>query len=364
MRARRHPYAGLPARQIWRRAVGALDSAPGGDAGLAGLWQPAFALAPGARVAGLGSCFARHMTPWLRAAGLALPDHEPPPPFMEPQTARAFGYLAYPCRTGDIYTARQMRQLVEDAAAGRVDPGAVWWRAGRAHDALRPGVEPEGLDNAEEVLALRRAHLACVRRMLEAAECLVFTLGMTEGWACTATGRVVPLAPGIIAGEMDRTRFRPIVFGQAELREDLRALRRALRGLNPGMKLLLTVSPVPLAATAMPAHALGANAAAKAALRTAAGEFAARHGDVDYFPAWEIVMHPGRAASPFADDLRTVRPEVVAQVMRVFLAAQGLPLPDGIGADRAEGTGLSPPAPEDAFCIEQLTDAFGPGAGA
>ncbi|MCC6007453.1 MAG: GSCFA domain-containing protein [Rhodobacteraceae bacterium] len=352
----RHPYAGLPARQVWRRAVRRQGSAPHEDGGLKGLWRPAFPLAHGMRVIGLGSCFARHMAPWLRAAGLDLPDHEPPPPGMDRATALRFGHLAYPCRTGNIYTVRQMLQLVQDARTGAVHPADVWWRGGRAHDALRPGVEPGGLDNADEVLALRRAHLARVHEMFVQAEVLVFTLGMAEAWACAARGRVYPLAPGILAGEMDPDRFRLEMFCHAAIRDDLRALRRTLREINPQLRMVLTVSPVPLAATATGDHALVSNTAAKAALRSAAGEMAARHTDVDYFPAWEIVMHPGRGQPPFGPDLRDVRAEVVAQVMRCFLTAQGLTaVTPSLSEDDQAG-----PHDGNPFCEERLADAFLP----
>ena len=88
--------------------------------------------------------------------------------------------------------------------------------------------------------------------------------------------------------------------------------------------MLLTVSPVPLTATASGAHVLAATTYSKAVLRAVAGDFAAAHDDVDYFPSYELVTTWAQTERAFADNLRSVRPEMVARVMSVFLAAHGL----------------------------------------
>jgi len=56
--------------------------------------------------------------------------------------------------------------------------------------------------------------------------------------------------------------------------------------------MLLTLSPVPLTATARPHHVLTASMAAKATLRAAIDAFVLTHEDADYFPSYEIVTSP------------------------------------------------------------------------
>ena len=122
------------------------------------------------------------------------------------------------------------------------------------------------------------------------------------------------------------------------------------------VRLLLTVSPVPLTATASGLHVLQASVASKAVLRAAAAEFVADEPAADYFPSFEIITNPAARGRFFAANLRSVTPEGVACVMRTFLAAHGLaaaaapePAPPQVPADEAETV----------QCEEALLDAFG-----
>jgi hypothetical protein len=98
---------------------------------------------------------------------------------------------------------------------------------------------------------------------------------------------------------------------------DLDAFLIELRAVNPRVRLVLTVSPVPLAATAEPRHVWTATTLSKAVLRVAAEEIARRPGVV-YFPAYEVVTAPAARGAYFADDLRSVTPAGVDHVMRLF----------------------------------------------
>jgi len=81
------------------------------------------------------------------------------------------------------------------------------------------------------------------------------------------------------------------------------------------MKMILTVSPVPLAATAEQGHVLAANMYSKAVLRVAAEQLR-RLPDVYYFPACEIVSAAGNDG--FAADRRSVLESMVEHVMSLF----------------------------------------------
>ncbi len=125
-----------------------------------------------------------------------------------------------------------------------------------------------------------------------------------------------------------------------EVRAQLEAFVTRLRGVNPKARVILTVSPVPLAATASGNHVLPATIYSKSALRAAAQEAAEDLEGVYYFPSYEIVTGPQAGGRFFAEDLREVTEEGVEQVMRIFLRhAAGETLP---GA-------MSPIATEDAF---------------
>ena len=314
-----HPYTDLPKAAFWRSAVADVD--PGA---MHGIYQPKFPLRLSDRVATAGSCFAQHLGRALREAGLNLLDCEPPPARISSDLAGRYGYHMYSGRYGNIYTVRQMVQLLDEVAGGTPDPAHVWTRDGRFFDALRPNVEPGGMASADEVLDARRRHLARLAAMLAEASIFVFTLGLTEAWRCRATGRVYPLAPGVVAGEYDPDLHEFVNFTHADVMADLDRLRAGLQRIAPGLRMILTVSPVPLTATASGGHVLMATARSKARLRAAAGDFADLHADVDYFPSYEIVTNPAARGAYFAADLRQVTRQGVLAVMMVFLRAHRL----------------------------------------
>lgn len=345
-----HPYHDLCATAFWRSGVAEADPhAP------MGMFAPKFGLDAGCAIATAGSCFAQHVGRALREAGLNVLDAETAPPGCPTVVARDYGFGMYSARYGNIYTTRQLVQLIEDAVADRVEPGDIWPREGRFHDALRPTIEPGGFASQAEAIALRHVHLAAVRALFSQCTHFIFTLGLTECWGDRARGRVFPTCPGVVAGVFDPARHQFINLRVSDVLADLERARTLLQGINPGLRMILTVSPVPLTATASGAHVWPATMRSKAVLRAAADEFSALHDDVDYFPSYEIVTNPAARGAFFQPNLREVTAEGVQVVMRSFLAAHGLAaqaVPDtqASGADHA--------AADDVICEEVLLEAF------
>ncbi len=153
--------------------------------------------------------------------------------------------------------------------------------------------------------------------MFEQLDVFVFTLGLTECWSARDDGAVYPLCPGVAAGRFDADRHVLLNLGARETVEDLDAFLTELRAVNPAARMILTVSPVPLAATAEPRHVWTATSYSKAALRVAAEEIARRPGVV-YFPSYEIVTSPAARGAYFEPDLRSISEDGVDHVMRVF----------------------------------------------
>lgn len=183
---------------------------------------------------------------------------------------------------------------------------------------MRPSVEPQGLDSPEEVAAHREQHLQAVRRMFEQMDLFIFTLGLTEGWVHTETGEAYPTAPGTIAGSYDPAVFTFKNFRASEIRADFEAFRDLIKRHNPDVRFLLTVSPVPLTATATNSHVLAATTYSKSVLRAVAGELSEDHDDIDYFPSYEIIASPFSRGFFYSPNLRSVEPQGVNSVMRVF----------------------------------------------
>jgi len=301
-----HPYRGLPADQFWASGVAGIDAAD-----VDPVRDMPFSVSPTDPVAAAGSCFAQHIARHLRGAGYNYLQTEPPSTAAEP---------VFSARFGNIYTTRQLRQLMLGAYGLHRPVTRVWRRAdGRYIDPLRPQLVPAGFVTADEVTVARRAHLAAVRRMFQECRVFIFTLGLTEAWLAP-DGTALPVPPGVVDALSPEGEASFHNFSVAEMRADLDQFLADLRAVNPHVRVILTVSPVALVATYEARSVLVSNTYSKAALRVAAEEAAASHDFVAYFPSYEIITAPQVGGRYFAADLRSVTEEGVAHVMRVFTA--------------------------------------------
>jgi hypothetical protein len=208
-------------------------------------------------------------------------------------------------------------------------------------DPFRPAIQPGGFTCREELMADREQHLAAVKTMFETLDVFVFTLGLTEAWRCQADGAVLPVCPGVHGGEFSDERYEFVNFGFEQVMKDMKAFLQLLRSVNPSARVILTVSPVPLIATAEDRHVLVSTTYSKSLLRTVSEELNKQFDWVAYFPSFEIITGSYTRGRYFAEDLRSVTEEGVQHVMRLFLkhATDGeVPLPAEAGPD-APGSG-------------------------
>jgi hypothetical protein len=298
-KAMTHPYEGLPDYAYWRRAMSS-DADP--------VVEVPFRIGPETRVATAGSCFAQHISRALCEWGYR---------YLVPE-ADGESAGVFPARFGNIYTPRQLLQTFDRAYSVFRPVDQAWRREDGAFvDPFRPRIQAAGFPTPDAVEAARRGHLAAVRAMFEDCDVFVFTLGLTEAWVSTRDAAVFPLAPGVAGGEPGED-YAFHNFTVAEMTADLEALLKKLRSVNPHVRLILTVSPVPLIATYEPQHILVSTSYSKAALRVAAEAIVRSDPAVAYFPSYEIITGPQARGRYFADDLRTITPEGVHYVMKVF----------------------------------------------
>ncbi len=306
-----NPYRGKPAYQFWRAAVATpapLDVDP--------ITAPGFTIGREDRIATAGSCFAQHIARKLAASGYRymVAEEAPATPGARPENFGTFS-----ARYGNIYSVRQLLQLFRRAYATFVPADTAWQRSdGRFVDPFRPQIQAEGFASPEEVADDQAAHLTAVCTMFETCDVFVFTLGLTEAWVSTVDGAVYPLAPGTVAPDVDPASYAFRNFTVAEMETDLATFIGWLRGVNPQVRIILTVSPVPLIATYEPRHVLVSTAYSKAALRVLAEQIVQRFDGVDYFPSYEMITGPHSRGAFYAEDLREVLPDGVAYVMRHF----------------------------------------------
>lgn len=340
------PYKGLSPDRFWSTGVAAQHPMT-----VEGLYQKKFDIGPDDRIGTAGSCFAQHIAGHLRQSGYSVMDVEPAPQGMTDASARRFGYRIYSGRFGNIYLVRQLLQLLRESRRRVPRADIVWEKNGRYYDALRPSVEPDGLPTPEEVIAHRERHLARVDRLFRSVDVFIFTMGLTEGWINTESRVVYPTCPGTIAGTFDPAIHAFKNFTVDEIYRDFVQFRQLIKERNPNVKFLVTVSPVPLKATAAGKHVLTATTYSKSVLRAVAGQLYENFDDIDYFPSYEIISSPWSKGFFFAPDLREVTPGGVETVMRVFSQQH----PPAISRVR--------PAPKekvDLVCEEELLGAFQP----
>lgn len=307
-----NPYSDLKDTHFWRRTVSCIPS-PLVDPVL----ESTFKIKEDTKVVTAGSCFAQHLAKRLSRSGFQ---------YLITETGEKFStehreknqYGVYSARFGNIYTTRQLRQLLQEVFQNEHRSDLVSARRdGRYVDILRPQVEADGYDSPADVLEDRRAHLEAVSEMFLKSDVFIFTLGLTESWQRKSDGLVVPIAPGVVTTE-DQTNYDFINFRYSDVYDDLLESIKIIKKVNPTLEVILTVSPVPLVATYENQHVVVSTNYSKSTLRAVAGDMANDKEFVHYFPSYEIITAPYNAPILFEDDLRNVKKEGVDKVMRSF----------------------------------------------
>jgi hypothetical protein len=310
------PYDGVAAQQRWSNfsadlAAGRID--PQGSV--------RFTISQDEAIASAGSCFAARLAERLRLRSRSYLTAEEAPTWMSPEKALAAGYGPFSARYGLVYSTLQLEQLFARAYGTFVPLETAWTRDGRFFDPFRPRTMPDGYATIAELEDDRTQHLAAVRHVFERADVFIFTLGLTEIWRDRRDGAVYPYCPGLIAGDFDPNIHE---FHNAGVRENVDALEAfiaRLRAVNPNVRVVLSVSPVPLGTTMAPEHIARATTYSKSVLRVAAQELYEAHDYVDYFASYEIVSQSFFGNDPFVGDRRHVDPQVVAEIVDLFFAS-------------------------------------------
>lgn len=345
-----NPYRDLPDQQFWRRAVSGVelhrfDPMSGAR----------FRIAPTDRVATAGSCFAQNIARKLIELGFN---------YFVPENGKLLGrserrrrnYGVFSARYGNIYTVAQLRQLFDETFRRRPAAASVLARPdGRLVDPVRQQVEPDGFADAQALAEDRAAHLASVRSVFRKADIFILTLGLTEAWRSREDGSIFSVAPGVVGGSYDPALHEFVNFGVADVQADLFAFLDGLKKFNPGIKVVLTVSPVPLVATYEPRNVLVSTTYSKSVLRVAAEAAIARYDWVDYFPSYEIITANISAGRYYEEDFREINRLGVAHAMRCFVAnfIEGRPAVAAAPMSSPAIAGLN----SDIVCDEAVLDA-------
>jgi hypothetical protein len=132
---------------------------------------------------------------------------------------------------------------------------------------------------------------------------------------------------------------------------------------NTTLKFILTVSPVPLTASASGEHVLAATTYSKSVLRAVAGELCQERDDVDYFPSYEMITGAPFRSMFYQPNLRSISRQGIKFVMNSFFAC----MESTCGASKirtndsntASRTKAKQRDSTDTICEEEMLDTFG-----
>lgn len=356
-----NPYQSLDKSAFWHSAVANRSMFD-----IEGLWNPKFNLTKADFVVTYGSCFAQHIGKYLADNGYHWLNTETTPGRWPKQLLKEFNYGLFSSRTGNIYTTSLLLQWTEWALERRSVPEEVWFHDGRYFDPFRPRIEPNGFATALEVARSRENTIRAFRQSIEKARLFVFTMGLTESWSNLDSGVEYPMCPGTAAGVYDPGMHVFVNQDYEKIRADLLTAIGLMKGLNSDLRILLTVSPVPLTATNSGRHVVVATMASKSILRAVADSVANARPDVDYFPSYEIINGPMFRGVFFNQNQRTVHRTGVDFVMQQFFG--GLEAKFGGRGSKLEAPGVDAATSlqtaanverDDTNCEEVLLAAFG-----
>lgn len=271
--------------------------------------NPSFTIGQDDTIYAIGSCFARNVEKALEEAGKRVLSRE----FELGPVGESLGDAA---NFFNKYSIHSVTNEIRWALERETFPGEeIIYPMGRDRY-CDPQLGMARLDfPLEEILEFRHRYLDAVATVAE-ADVIILTLGYVETWYDRKLDlylNVVPPAP-VIKAEPDRFEFRVLSYG--DVLDGLNDLHDLLcRHRTKPLKMLVTVSPVPLLATFRDMDILVANAYSKSVQRAALDEFLLDKEGVDYFPSYEFVTLSNPTIAWSRNDYRHVSPDVVSRIM-------------------------------------------------
>ncbi|MDB5070334.1 MAG: hypothetical protein JWM87_1445 [Candidatus Eremiobacteraeota bacterium] len=155
------------------------------------------------------------------------------------------------------------------------------------------------------------------------ASVVIITLGSVEAWHDAQAGVMLNAAPtpGLIGRFPGR--YSVVVSDYAENVRLLRETYDVLNAFAGDVRIIVTVSPVPMGETFTGRDVIVANTYAKATLRAAAEDSARAYANADYYPSYDAITVSHRALAYNPLDNRHVLDTAVQAVAAQFLTDYG-----------------------------------------
>ena len=276
--------------------------------------RPKFKFAREDRFYAIGSCFARGIENALSARGVTVDSMAPEFAKLQPVNKEVTG-LGFTNKYNTFSILNELRWALDREAGFPVDSIFQVTENTWFDPHCTPTLELVGFSETLN----RRALMQTVAKRVARCRGLIITLGLVEVWRDSKTGVYTNSTPirSVLNAEPNRYEFHVTSF--LENWDSLEAIHTLLtRFGHPDLRVVITVSPVPLMATFSNMDVVVANSYGKSMLRTVAQEWAAAHQNVDYFPSYEIVQNSDREAA-WEADLRHVTGSTVQHIMDLFI---------------------------------------------
>ncbi|MGF1536040.1 MAG: GSCFA domain-containing protein [Elainellaceae cyanobacterium] len=278
-------------------------------------WTPSFQLQPDAKIFAIGSCFARNIEKALIDKQAQVTSADSGSEVMELRTNLLTGLL-------NKYNPVSIHQELQWASGHSTFPDSGFIE----HDGKY--IDPSLRDQARKGdLDLMRSRQAVLRQYFAQAfkaDLVIITLGLTETWFDRTTQLALAECPSPRLRKQYPQRFACKVLNYPECAALLKSTHTLLKQHGqPDLKVVVTVSPVPMERTFSGQDVIVANMMSKSTLRSAAGAFAAATEGVDYFPSYEaaVVSNPRLVWMP---DRRNIQDSAVARIVGEFTHRYGL----------------------------------------
>lgn len=263
-----------------------------------------------------GSCFAMEIAHILQKEKFNYVITEPNAnPTVGYKTLQISEYSNSCAAWGTIFNTPSIRQLVDRAFGIQETPKLLFSeKIDGETKYVDPFREAVVFDSIESYQQNYYEHLLAIREAFLKLKVFIITLGVNEVWFFKKDGSTISRFPAKVAPGMIGHKILSVEDNLKELNGFL----KTVRSVNPDIKIIVSVSPVPLNATFRgdQYHVISANCHSKSTLRVVAEEFVKNNTGVFYLPSYETVMYT--AESAWETDQRHVSRTAVRKVIQLF----------------------------------------------
>lgn len=149
------------------------------------------------------------------------------------------------------------------------------------------------------------------KKRLESCDYLILTLGSSKVYTLKSSGLIVANCH-----KVSQHQFETRLLRSNEIVEEFEKVINNIKSINPGIKIIISVSPVRYLSDGFEKNSLS-----KSTLITACHEIVSSHDNVEYFPAYEIIMDDLRDYRFYEEDLLHPNSVAIKYVFDGFVKA-------------------------------------------